>query len=282
MKRFRVLTIDFDSRPGTLTLEIGADWEPRVKEQHQRNKTIVLQGLIAQYGSSYFEAKVRNFTDLGSLPLSVVSFHNRFHAQARDAFVVGAYYPALTGICALGERVLNHLLLGLRDSYRSTPEFKAIHRKKSFEDWDQMVATLEAWNVLLAPAAEKFRELKRLRHQSVHFRPEVDTNDRQLALDAIRCFSAIVQEQFGALGRHPWFIPHIRGASYLKKGWESNPFIKLVYLPSCAKVGPYHRLEGAPGSFRVVEPIPYPEGEISDEEFAQRVEAGPTAIESVV
>ena len=200
----------------------------------------------------------------------------------RDAFVVGAYYPALTGICALGERVLNHLVLGLRDSYGSTRQFKVVHRKKSFEDWDQVLATLEAWGVLLAPAATKFRELKQLRHRSVHFRPEVDTDDRQLARDAIRCFSAIVQEQFGVLGLHPWFIPHIRGASYLKKDWESNPFIKLVYLPSCAKVGPYHKVENVPGGFRIVEPVSYPDLEISDEEFAQKLEAGPTKVESVV
>lgn len=282
MKRYRTLTIDFDTRATYLALEIQESWEPLVKQQHTQNKANIVQGLANQYGPGFLDAKIKNFMDLGSLPLSVVSFHNQFHAQARDAFVVGAYYPALTGICSLGERVLNHLILGLRESYRATPEYKKIYRKDSFDDWDVMISTLSAWRVLLPAAAEKYDELKSLRHRSVHFRPETDTNDRQLALQAIQCFSAIVQEQFGVLGRHPWFIPNIRGTSYLSKDWESNPFIRLVYLPSCVKVSPYHRLEGSPGQFRVVEPVSFPDEEISDEEFAKRVEAGASSVESVV
>ena len=209
--------------------------------------------------------------------MSILAFHNNFHAQARDAFVVGAYYPALTGICALGERVLNHLVLGLRDSHSNTPAYKRIYRKDAFDDWTMVVSVLEGWNVLVPEAVEAFGKLEQLRHRSVHFRPEVDTNDRELALEAIRCFTSIVEVQFSAFGRCPWFIPGSKGASYIRKEWESHPFIKLVYLPSCVHVGPYHRLEGENGS-GVVEPVPYPDTEITDEEFLEKLEAGPGGV----
>jgi len=32
--------------------------------------------------------------------------------HVRDAFTIGAYYPALTGAAALGERIINHLMIG--------------------------------------------------------------------------------------------------------------------------------------------------------------------------
>lgn len=203
---------------------ISDEWEPEVKKQHEANTAIVRNSVLAEYGPADEERKRRDLIDLGSLPLSVLAFHNKF--QARTAFVAGGYFPALTGICALGERVLNHLLLGLREAYRSTSQYKKVYGKDSFDNWDMAIETLEAWDVLLPRAAEAFRELKTLRHRAIHFRPETDTNDRALALCAIQQFSILAAEQFGAFGGQPWFIREIEGAGFLKKDWESRPFIR--------------------------------------------------------
>lgn len=56
-----------------------------------------------------------------------------------------ADYPALVGACALGERILNHLILDLRGAYAHTPEYKRVHRKDSFDDWRVPIDTLAAW-----------------------------------------------------------------------------------------------------------------------------------------
>ncbi len=48
----------------------------------------------------------------------------------------GVYHLALTAACALGERILNHLVLTLRDEFRSSPEFKRIYRSESFDNWE--------------------------------------------------------------------------------------------------------------------------------------------------
>jgi hypothetical protein len=211
---------------------------------------------------------MKDFKDAGSIPLSLVAFHSRFLQQVRDAFVAGAYYPALIGACTLGERILNHLLLALRDDFQRTAEYRKVHAKKSFQDWDLAISTLTAWDVLLADAAEAFSLLRDVRHQSVHFRPEIDTNDRDLALKAIRLLHTVVRSQFSAFGPQPWFIPTDIGIPFIRREWEDQPFVRRVILPCCKKVGPAHRLvDGAGGAFEVQDDQYDGEREVADEEY---------------
>lgn len=156
MKRFRVFSMDFDSRAMMLTEEIREDWEPTVKELHRQNRRQIQESLIHAYGASNYESKRQNFIDLGTKPFSVMAFHNAFFEQIRLAFVMGAYYPALTGACALGERILNHLILNLRDDFRATPEYKQVYRNDSFDQWDIPINALTSWGVLLPEAADSF------------------------------------------------------------------------------------------------------------------------------
>ena len=260
--------MEFDTRARVLSWKIKDWWEPKVKELWHKNKTQIKESLLAQFGPIGGYEKIHNFIDLGAEPFSIVAFHNKFFRQVRRAFVIGAYYPALTATCALGERVLNHLVLSLRDSYRATPEYKHIHNKKSFDKWDLAIDTLESWGVLLPDTASKYRQLKDIRNNSLHFRPDVDRNDRTLALESIRTFSEIVSNQFACIGPLPWFIPEIRGASFIKKSWESNPFIEKVYLPNCHLVGPLHTVEIKNGKPIVRDEYDYGDKEVTDEQFA--------------
>src|SRR3972149_6553409 len=114
MKRYRVLNFDFDTRVRTLV-----------------------------------DPKKENFIAIDSKPFSILAFHNRFFEQIRTSFIIGSYYPALTGACALGERILNHLILTLRDDFKNSPEYKKIYRKKSFDDWDVPISILASWGTLL-------------------------------------------------------------------------------------------------------------------------------------
>lgn len=110
MKRYRVLPFfDFDTRSLTLSEPIREEWDEQVKALHRQNRENTINHLKAEFGEIGWEQKIQNFVDLGPKPLSIIAFHNSFFAQVRSSFVVGAYYPALTGACALGERVLNHL-----------------------------------------------------------------------------------------------------------------------------------------------------------------------------
>src|ERR1017187_3740378 len=209
MKRFRIFGFDFDTRVHMLTREIQDHWDEQVKEQHKQNREQIERGLVWQFGESAADQKRQNFTDLGPKPLSILAFHNKFFEQVRVSFVMGAYYPALTASCALGERILNHLVLILRDDFKSTPEYKRVYNKDSFDTWDTAIDILAAWDVLLPAVVLEFRKLRDRRNETIHFRPQVDENDRALALDAIRTLSSILGNQFCAFGPQPWFITDI-------------------------------------------------------------------------
>jgi hypothetical protein len=271
MKRHRILAFfDFDTRSLMLSQPIREEWEEHVKAQHRQNRDETIKGLKAEFGEVEADQKIQNFVDLGSKPLSIIAFHNAFFAQARSSFVVESYYPALTGACALGERILNHLILALRDDFKSTPEYKKVYRKDSFDDWTLAIDTLVAWDVLLPAAADDFRVLMRKRCDAIHFRPEIDHNVRQLALDAVTCLQKIIGEQFSGFGPQPWFITGIPGEIYIKKDWETKPFISKIYLRNGPLVGPHHRIESIYPQLRIVDPdhdkvCP----EISDDEFVR-------------
>jgi hypothetical protein len=269
MKRYRVLAYDFDARATVLSQEIKEDWQPHVKELWFQNKTQIKEELLAEYGPWNGFRKIEDFTELGPAPISVNAFHNNFLRQVRSAFVIGAYYPALTGACALGERVLNQLILHLRDDYRGTPEYKRVHNRDSFDDWDLAIDTLESWQVLLPNVVSDFQKLRDTRHRAIHFNPETDQNDRNLALEAIRTLSNIISGQFAGFGPLPWYIPKTMGAAFLKKDAENIPFVKRVVLPNCRLVGYLHTLESKDNTWIVHDDHDYEDREVSDEEFAE-------------
>lgn len=179
---------------------------------------------------------------------------------------MGSYYPALTAACALGERILNHLILLLRDDHKATPEYKRVYAKHSFDKWDVAIDTLAGWMVLLPNVVLEFKKLRDRRNDAIHFRPEVDTNDRDLALQAIRSLESILGAQFNAFGSEPWFITDVPGEIYIKKDWETKPFIRRIYLPNCVAVGPDHRVVSVmPWKIADRE---YEPTEITDDEFS--------------
>lgn len=236
--------------------------------------------MVSEFGAMNAQEKVQNFLDLGNAPYSVIAFHNAFLPQIRNAFVVGAYYPALTGACALGERILNHLVLRLRDYYKATPEYRKVRGKKSFDKWDIAIDALEAWNVLHPEVAIAFRKLKEIRNQkAIHFNPEIDRDERTPALEAIRTLTEIIGKQFSAFfGPLPWFIQGTPGECFIKKECEDIPFIKEIYLASCFYVGPYFTITSAltPQGVQLTihDEYPYETKEITDDEFVRlRLEA---------
>jgi len=169
----------------------------------------------------------------------------------------------------LGERILNHLILRLRDYFKATDEYKKVYRNDSFDNWDLVIKTLEAWGVLLPNVVKSFWNLKEIRNRSIHFNPETDSNDKELSLEAIRRLKEIVSEQFSGIGSQPWFIEGIKGAGYIKNEYEENPFVKEVVIPNCRKVGHLHTLEHGHTGWQVNDSHDYAAIEITDERFAE-------------
>ncbi len=267
MKRYRVVKVDYDSRAHFLEQHINSEWEQRVKENWIQNKHDITQGLIAEFGHINYPMKINNFVEMGVKPFSVVAFHNLFFQQARIAFVIGAYYPALTGVSALGERILNHLLLRLRDYFKSSDEYKRVYQKDSFDNWDTAINVLESWKILRPDTVASFQRLKKIRNDNIHFDYSTDYSDRRYALQGLREMTDIIKSQFAATGPLPWFIPNTKGVSYIKKEYETDPFVKEIYLQNCELVGPKHRMEHKDGRFFAIDEEEYENRDIADEEF---------------
>ncbi|WP_080962057.1 hypothetical protein [Chromobacterium subtsugae] len=265
MKRYRIFSFDFDTR--VHRLEPAHDgWDENAKELHIEGQKKVIEGLKLQFGEWGLQSKVENFIALKSKPFSVSAFHNKFLDQIRNSYVIGSYYPALTGACALGERILNHLLIRLRDYHKATPEYKKIYRKDSFDYWPLAIDTLEAWEELLPEAANQFRYLNEKRNRALHFNPEIDHDDKTLALEAIHLLQDIVTTQFSSFGTQPWYFC-VPGEMYIKKEWEEKPFVKCVLIPNALLVGPKHQVESIIPSIVVNDQFEYETREIKDEEF---------------
>jgi hypothetical protein len=252
--------------------EPGEGWDETPRRLHLDNRERARARLAAEFGSDSLDAKIANFVDIRSKPFSIVSYHNNFFDQVRRAFVIGAYYPALLGACALGERILNHLILDLRDSYQHTPEYRAVANKKSFANWEQAIGTLEAWGVLLPVSSQELRALMRLRHRSVHFNASTYATLREDALAAVLYLREVIDQQFTAFGLRPWFIEGTRGLIFIKRDWEANPFVQKFYLSSCPFVGPHVAISFQNG-LSFFDRNDYGDGDWSDEEFAAAYEA---------
>lgn len=268
MKRHRVLRLSFDFTARLLDPEFTAGWDEEARQQWQAQADRIKQELADQYGDQNIEQKLQNLQDIGAQSMSVIDTHNIYYRQVRHAFIVGAYYPALTATAALGERILNDLILKLRQYYPVPKDFPEVRTHKTFSNWRQMIDALEEWGVLLPNVVTSFRALSRIRGRSIHYNPITQFDMRQLAVEAIQHMNTIIEQQFGILGCQPWYIPGIRGQSFIGKDWETNPFVREFLLPHAVLVGPEHRLthDEVTGLWDV-EDIEYDDREVTDKEF---------------
>ena len=272
-RRYLMWVPDFDTRASILNMEIQSDWKDEIKNQWINNKKQISEGLLYEFGSQNADLKIENFRAIDSKPFSILAYHNSFFSQIRNSFVIGSYYAALASACALGERILNHLIIDLRDEFQNRSEYKSVARKKSFSNWELVVETLEAWNVLLPDVAAEFRELSVLRNQSIHFNIKTYSTVREDSLRAILHLRKIIERQFGFFGKQPWIIEGTKGQQFLKKSYENAPFIRKYMMPICPFVGPRFSIsfEGGSGP-KVFDFADYGSPSWSDDEFREQYE----------
>jgi hypothetical protein len=196
-RRHLSYSLDFDTR-ALLLEDPEPGWGEEPKRLHLENRESLIKELGAEFGTRYLEGKLKNFAAIKTKPFSILAYHNRLFDEVRTAFVMGAYYPALVGACALGERTLNHLILDLRAHYSHTPEYKKVARKDSFDNWGLVIDTLKAWGVLLPAAEAPLRALMTLRHNSIHFNGSTYTTLRDDALAAVLHMREIIEQQFAS------------------------------------------------------------------------------------
>ncbi|NHC16341.1 hypothetical protein [Motilibacter deserti] len=248
-RRYRPIEVSFDTRNALLDQEIGEDWESALQEQWRSNQANVRMGLLAEHGTIDGETKIENYRAMGPAPWSIAIEHNRLMRQIRSAFTQGDFYPALVGACALGERVFNQLILALREDYAAHPATtKRVRRQDTFTNWEAAIDVLEGWGVLDGDLAGTYMTLKDLRHASVHYDLNVDSGDREPALQAVLQVQRLIEGVFTPHGGPPRFIPEVSGASFFAREAEAIPLVKRIFLPRCALLSPAHRIYPSQGS----------------------------------
>lgn len=270
VRRYHPFSFDFDSTPLSLK-ETEEHWDEQVKNRHRENRAQQIKRIEQEYGKLHIEDFIRNVIDLGPKSVSLLTYHNQFHEQARRSFVACAYYPALVAACALGERILNHLVLDLRNSFKSSEHYRKVYRKDSFDNWPFAISVLTDWKVLAENVREEFLALNELRNRSIHFNPETYKLLRDDALSALQRLNAIIATQFGYFGLQPWFIKNTPGAQFVKRVYETDPFVRTYVIPRSGFVGPLYGMERSPeGYWSHLDYADYGDDELSDEEFAIR------------
>lgn len=268
-RRYHPFSFDFDSTPLNLN-DPDERWDEQVKRDHLERREQEINRLKLQYGALDIENVVKNAADLGPKSMSLLAYHNRLHEQARRSFIGGMYYPALVAACALGERILNHLVLDLRDSFKSSEHYRKVYRKDSFDNWPLVISILTDWNVFVDGVGPDFLALGELRNRSIHFNPDTYQSMHGEALSALQRLNAIIAKQFGYFGNQPWFIENTPGAQFLRRAYEKHPYVLAYIIPRSGFVGPLYGMERSQeGHWMHLDYADYGDDEFSDEEFAR-------------
>ncbi|WP_281931471.1 hypothetical protein [Methylocystis iwaonis] len=263
MRRYLIFPLQFDTRAHALE-QVPQD--PQLAEQLDRGRESLIANLKVELGENNFEEKLQNFRELGSSPFSVIAHHNVLFHQARYAFIHGFYYPALTASCALGERILNHLFLDLREHFPQSTFDRKSHTRRSIDDWTKAIETLHEWRIFQAEEVKAtFEELRNLRHRSLHFNASTVETLKEDARLALAYLATIIEKQFGF--QFPRTIPGSKGAFFFKKDAESDPFIRRYYLPQCPRVSPFYTMLPFKEGWLVFDRKADPNVEFSDEKF---------------
>ena len=263
MKRYRFLGFFIDTTRNIFR----ADMPPAMKERMKQEERSRFE---ARYGAHNSDAKFERWLSIPKPPISVVGEHTHLLEDIERAYVAGGLYSALTGACCLGERIFNQIILRTRESFKGHPHYKHVYRHGSINDWDLGIDTLKQWEVITDDTEKKYRRLHTLRNETVHFQDK-EQDLEPMAKEGIELINGIVTDLF-CIGPENKFISwcEVPGEMYLRKEYETVPFVKEFYFPSAVLVGYKHTIANTPGLKMIVQDNnEYPDADISDAEFVR-------------
>jgi hypothetical protein len=220
------------------------------------------ESLRDQWGSQNFEDKLSRFKKLNLSFIGIPEDYYAFLREIVDSYCCGHFYPAMTSAGALGERILNRLLIKTRDHFKASKHYRDIYRKQSFDNWDKPILILRDWGVISAEVAESFEKLKIHRNDSIHYNEGYAFEEN--AHSAIMELAQIVDRQFNYTKRTDLFwVFDVPGEIWLRSAQMNTPFVKEFVLPHCAKLTAYCETSSAGIAAGVMAPL----APLSDEEF---------------
>jgi hypothetical protein len=215
-----------------------------------------------EWGELNFDAKLERYKKLN---LSLIGIPGEYYDLlwgVISSYCCGLFYPAMTSCGALGERILNQLILKTRGYYKSSEHYKKIYRKQSFDQWDKVIVILKDWKVISNDIAELFTKLKVYRNDSIHYNDGYDFEKN--SHDALMYLAQIIDKLFNYTSRKDLFwVFDISGEIWVRNNVVNDPFVKEFVLPHCLHLTPFCE----PTSTPPIKGMNAPTKPLSDKEF---------------
>ncbi|MGD0885233.1 MAG: hypothetical protein ABSA46_10265 [Thermodesulfovibrionales bacterium] len=208
-------------------------------------QNIIENRLKAEWGELDFAAKLKRFI---LIDLSFVGIPDEYYNLLRPvvaSYCCGYFYPAMTSAGALGERILNRLIIKLRGHFKSSRHYKKIWNKKSFDHWDTPISILNEWGIISVEVKSAFFRLQKYRNESIHYNDGYDFESN--SHDAVKALADIINDQFNYMNRKDLFwVFDMPGEIWLRSAVVNDPFVKEFVLPHCLQLTPYDEPTATP------------------------------------
>lgn len=202
--------------------------EKSLVSEHQN----IEKSLKLEWGEENFSAKVTRFKKLDLAILGVPDEYYNLMKPIISSYCCGYYYPAMTGAGALGERILNRLLINTRDYFKSSKHYKKIWNKQSFDQWDFPIKILLEWKIISSDVADLFTKLKKYRNDATHYNDNYDFEIN--SHEAIKILANIIDLQFNYTNREDLlWVFNVPGEILVRSEFIGDPFVKEFILPHC-------------------------------------------------
>lgn len=222
----------------------------------------IVNSLIKDWGEFEFDKKLKRFKNLDLSFLGIPEEYYYLLWDVVSSYCCGRFFTAMTSAGSLGERILNRLIIKTRDYYKTSPYYKQIYRKNSFDQWEKPICILEDWGVISTNVAKSFDRLKKYRNDSIHYNDgyDFDMNSH----NAVISLAEIINGQFNYEKRQDLFwVYHVPGEILLKSDKIDEPFVKEFVIPHCVLITPYCEPTATPPIVGTNTPIK----PLSDEDF---------------
>jgi hypothetical protein len=225
-------------------------------------KSEIEKSLRAEWGELDFASKLKRFVQLDLSFLGIPEEYYNLLRPVVASYCCGYFYPAMTSAGALGERILNRLIIKLRGHFKSSKHYKKIWNKDSFDQWDLPISILTDWGIISAEVKSVFQRLQKYRNESIHYSEGYDFESN--SHDAVKALADIINGQFNYMNRKDLFwVFDMPGEIWVRSAVVNDPFIKEFVLPHCLQLTPFDEPTATPpirGTNVPIKPL-------SDEDF---------------
>lgn len=224
---YRVFNFSLDTRVGFLNND-------SIKETHSD----IISGLERDWGVSNFAGKLERFKKLNLSLMGIPEEYSNLLWDVVSSYCCGRYYSTMTSAGALGERILNRLIIKTRDYFKTSPHYKKLYRKSSFDQWELPIQALSEWGMIDEDLSEAFQQLKQFRNDSIHYNSRYDFELN--SHDALVALAKIIDQQFNYIRRKDLlWVFDVPGEILVRSEKEDDPFVREFILPHCALITPY-------------------------------------------